>query len=215
MVLNPNALTTLDALKLRLGIDPSDTTNDTELENYINEVSQNIQSYIGRNIKAQDYTNELYQPSDEQDLLLDNFPINTVSAIAFGFINPDGTFEVVRDDNITYFIHRKGYSLVRPAGWLIENNYYYDGFRDGYGRYLSREEFAQYSIRVSYNAGFTDVPSDLEGLTKDIAAELYTSVITGSQGLKQYRIADISMTWKDNLTPYQLSILNRYRKVKF
>ena len=211
MSLNTNNLTTLDALKLRIGIPSGDTTNDVELTNYINEVSEFIESYVGRNLKAQAYTGELYQPSDEQELLLDNWPINSVTTLELGYIDNDGVFQVVRDD-ITYFIHRKKYSLVRPYGWLIEGGYSYN---QNYGRYLSRVEFPSYSIRVAYNAGYSTVPSDIEGLAKDIIADLYIAKTTGSQGLKQYKIGDISMTWKDNLTPYQTSVLNRYRKVRF
>ena len=203
MALNANALTSLAALKLRLGIDNTDTSNDDELTNYINEVSELVQSNLRRNLKAQDYTNELYQGNDEQDLLLDNYPINSIAQIEYRYYHP-GAFYVIEPDE--YFIHRKKYSVVREYGW----------YRFGSAtRYLTKVEFPFYNIRITYNAGYTTIPSDIEGLVKDIIADMYTRVRTGGQGLKQYRIADIAMTWKDGLSDLQKSILGRYRKRRF
>ena len=203
MALNANALTTLDALKLRIGIDSSDTSQDNELTNYINEISELVESFLNRKLKAQDYTDELYQGNDEQELLLDNYPINSITQIEYRYYYPGSFYTIDADE---YFIHRKRYSVVREYGW----------YRFGSAtRYLTKVEFPFYNIRITYNAGYTTIPSDIEGIVKDIIADFFERKQTGGQGLKQYRIGDISMTWKDNLSDYQLSILRRYRKRQF
>ena len=208
------ALITLEDLRIRLGITQQELTDNTDfqtdLENRINEVSYylhgdgvNDRGILGRYLKAADYTNELYQGSDEQDLLLDNYPINSITSVEYRYYYP-GTFYILEPEE--YFIHRKKYSLIREYGW---GNF---GFSSGY---LTRADLPFYNIRITYNAGYTTVPPDIQSVVKDVLTDLVQIDRTGGQGLKRYSIGDITMEWKDSFDSRQMSLIKKYKRIKF
>lgn len=210
MALEAYALVTLESVKRRLGIDPGDTSIDADLEDRINEISYYIhgdgidnRGILNRHLTARDYTNELYQGENEQDLLLDNYPINSVTSVEYRYFYP-GTFYTLDSDD--YFIHRKKYSVVREYGWTRF------GFSTGY---LTRADLPFYNIRISYNAGYTTIPMDIQGIVKDGIADLVSIDQTGGQGLKQYKINDVSITWKDKFYEENFKAIKKYRIIKF
>lgn len=199
-------LENLTTLKSRIGIAVDDATYDADLEARVNGLSyfihgdgENDKGIVGRYLKAKDYV-ELYQAPDGQDLLLDNYPINTVTSIEERYSESDD-FSLM--DEGTYFIHRGKWCVVKQRGW----------FRTGYNDYLSKMTKPIYSLKVSYNAGYSTIPYDLREAIVNIVAGEFAIDDTGGQGLKSYKINDVSITWKDKIDEKHMKVINKYKKV--
>ena len=78
------ALTTLESIKRRMGIE--DTDSDTVLTEYINQVSSLIERVTGVRFKARDYR-QWIDGNDQRQITLPNFPIQHVTRIGFGLAN--------------------------------------------------------------------------------------------------------------------------------
>ena len=61
--LRTNALTTLEALKQLLGIDETDTSQDSVLIQLINRASASIENALGRKLRRSTYTERVKGPA--------------------------------------------------------------------------------------------------------------------------------------------------------
>lgn len=197
-------LCTLQELKDFMVISQTDTSKDVNLTLYIKGIGEQIQKQIGRNIFAKDYV-ERYKGTNTSELVLNNYPVNTVDMVEYVFEN-----EVYRTlDDYEYELNEDGGFLIKDDGWLLE----------GYSiRYMSdKVDFPRRHIRVTYNAGYTDVPFELKLLCMQYISDLY--VMDNSKGttLKSYKIDDISMEFKDEIkfSESQLKTINHYKDVRF
>lgn len=197
-------LCTLQELKDFMVISQTDTSKDVNLTLYIKGIGEQIQKQIGRNIFAKDYV-ERYKGTNTSELVLNNYPANTVDMVEYVFEN-----EVYRTlDDYEYELNEDGGFLIKDDGWLLE----------GYSiRYMSdKVDFPRRHIRVTYNAGYTDVPFELKLLCMQYISDLY--VMDNSKGttLKSYKIDDISMEFKDEIkfSESQLKTINHYKDVRF
>lgn len=217
------ALTTLERVKGRAGI--TDTTNDADLRDRINELSFYIhgdgetnRGILNRHLSVKAYSNELYKAPKGQELRLNNYPINSVSSLGIGYISPDSTF-VTTYDVTRYVIHRNKWSLIYNGGWYSGPNYdsYYSdssGYGGGYGGLLSRQEYDNYNIQVSYNAGYTTIPEDIQGAVANIISNQVKRDRTGGQGLKRYSIDDITIEWMDYIvSKHDYKTIMKYKRV--
>lgn len=202
-MLNNNALTTVDAVKRRAGIplDVIDPVLDANIEDYINEVSQEIENIIGRPIKAADVV-EYIDPKNDVNLLVKRYPINSVSAIHF----VDGNTELCElVENEDFFLREpKAGMIFRSRGWLI----------NGHSSYLSGVvNYPDKYVKVEYNGGYENVPSDIEGACKDIIAN--NLKLEDAQGLKSFSISDVSWTWDKEIDQKTMKKLKAYRGTWF
>jgi Phage gp6-like head-tail connector protein len=202
-------LTTLAKLKLILGI--TDNSQDTLLENYINEVSSFIATACGgRNFEATDYE-ETYDAPDGDNLFLKNYPINSITEIATrgGTIGTPIWTALTTDDFLLYA--KEGYvKIISAFGGLT--------FSAGAG-------FQYY--KVEYNAGYLidwaneddpllhNLPEDLTSLCGQLCASLYNSGGETS-GVKSESTEGQSITYADvsnlDLSTGQKNIISRYSK---
>lgn len=193
MALNANALITLAELKIWLNI--SGNTEDSRLEAYINTISSAIEKYLKRTLKAGDYT-EKYSGTDEQELILNNYPVNSVDSVAI-----DG-IELNEED---YEFLSSGV-LLKSDGWLIS----------GLGNYLSGKiDFPERNIEVTYNAGFETVPDDLKLVVYEAVSDLYFRKKSGGEVIQSKKVDDVSVTFvkKEGLfSPDILTVLNGYKR---
>ncbi len=195
-------LCTLQELKDFMGI--TDTSKDTILTLYISGISQQIQKQIGRNIFAKDYV-ERYKGTNMPELVLNNYPVNTVDMVEYVYEN-----EVYRTlDDYEYELNEDGGFLIKDDGWLLE----------GYSiRYMSdKVDFPRRHIRVTYNAGYTDVPFELKLLCMQYISDLFSMDNSKGTLLKSYKIDDISMEYKGEIkfSEDQLKIIKSYKDVRF
>ena len=111
------------------------SSDDTVLmQRLITAASKAIQSYVNRDIVALDYV-ESYDGNDGAVMLLPNYPINSVASVTIdGETIPVGDFKT------------RGYRFTQNQ--LILNGY---RFCKGMG-----------NVTVSYNAGYSTVPENIE-----------------------------------------------------
>lgn len=186
-------LCTLANLKTYLGI--SGNTLDDVLTLYIKQVSSQIEAYLGYPLSRQE-NEEVHSVNNEQLLLLDNQPIQSVSSVDIGGITIDD-YKVLPK-------YAKVGMLYRGSGWC--GGYYTRGMTHDVVSGV-------YEINVSYISGYY-LPNDSEyvdgasdSLPYDIVsaclvgcAELYNVRANSADGIKAYSEGGISMTFVDSGT---------------
>lgn len=206
MDLASNALITLDDLKDFMGIDKEEEneSRDNLLKFYINAVSSQIQKKIGRNILAQDYV-EKYPGTNSNELVLKNYPVNSIDSVEYVVDN-----EIIDNmDDYEYELQEGPGILYKNDGWLIE----------GYSiNYMSDKiDFPSKHIKVAYNAGFNEVPFDLQLICAQFISDSYDMDNSKGGTLKEYKISDVSMTFRDeiNFNSEQLKTIKSYGGIRF
>jgi phage gp36-like protein len=145
------ALTTLDDVKELLGVPSSTHTYDNLITRKINQATAVIEGYCGRRFKAADYTEEIYNATQGDQLVLRQRPLIIDGSHPFSIQarttgqNQDD-FETIDSDN--YF--------ADAESGVIDLN-----FRAG-GHWGS--------FAVSYRAGYDTIPDDLAEACASLAA---------------------------------------------
>jgi uncharacterized phiE125 gp8 family phage protein len=146
MPLNPNALTTLQSAKEYLKI--TDISEDTLIESLINSASEQIEKFCKRKLKEKTYSDEEYDGTCRTNLLLNQFPVFSVSSVKI---------DDVLIDSSEYKVRKETGSLIRV------NSIWPEGFMN---------------IKVSFVAGYNPVPSDLELACKHLVMFYYKTDIS-------------------------------------
>lgn len=185
-------LCALAMLKTFLGI--STESYDDELNLMIKMVSSQIENYLGYSLSRAENVEEVHNVNNEQLLLLDNQPIQSVSAVTIG--------EVTITDYLLLPKYAKVGMLYRGSGWC--GNYYTRGMT-----YDPVSGF--YEVKVSYVSGYY-LPTDegyTEGATNSLPFEIITACLTAcseawnikqnkADGIKSYSEGGISTTFADS-----------------
>lgn len=187
-------LCTLASLKTYLGI--TNTDNDDILTMLIKQNSAMIENYLNYSLARKENDAEVHSVNNEQLLLLDNQPIQSVSAVSIGGMSIDD-FKLIPK-------YANAGMLYRGLGWCGEY----------YTRGMSYDAFAGvYEIEVSYisgyylpgDTGYTEGASD--SLPYDImtaciiaCAEEWNVKINNAEGIKSYSEGGQSTTFLDNGT---------------
>lgn len=205
MSLNANALITLADLKTWLGITSVDAARDSRLEMYINTISTAIETYCNRKFKSATYTSEKYQATDEQELILKNYPVTSITSLTYNddtLTEADEDFELDEDTGI----------LFREEGWA----------KTGYGNYLSGKiDFPERNITVTYVAGYSTIPEDLKMVCYEACSNLYDLKAAGAGGISSKHVADVSVTFRESSKGSRyfdvdhIAILNSYKRRNF
>ena len=206
-MLAENALTTVERLKLMLGL-PAETDDRTNLivEMLINKASSWVERQIGRHLGKHAYLH-WYRADGQQELVTDEYPIIRVEYVKEGgrLVDPK-LYDYSQTGNIGV--------IYRDDGWLK------DGYRSG----LAYDIVAlKRNIEVSYTAGYvlpkdaTDdepatLPADLEGLIWDIVSQAYTNLQNGSLGLNSFTISDVIWDFDKSTHPEWIQLINLYRR---
>jgi len=128
-VLSQYALTSLEAVKEY--IQEEGTTHDNRLINLINRVTDIMESWLKRKIKVRDYS-EKYDGNGDYVLLLNQYPVNSISSLKI-----DG----IEQDPSSYVLYGKRGEIRLLAGY----------FPKGYQ-----------NVEVTYNAGYSNIPGLIE-----------------------------------------------------
>ena len=209
-MLAENALTTLDRMKLMLGLsDIEDERTNEMITLLINKASYWIEHQTGRHF-GERYYRQWYDADGQQELVTLEYPIISV--------------ECIRENGREVDPSRYDYSqngdvgvIYRDEGWL----------KAGYCRGLAYDIVApKKAIEVCYTAGYVlpkdatkdnpqTLPADIEGLVWDIISQMYTSMQNGSQGLSSFSISDVTWTFdksRQSQNSEWTQIINLYRR---
>lgn len=209
-MLAENALTTLERMKLMLGIqdDPEnpDERTDEIIMLLINRASAWVERQIGRHLGKHSY-DQWYVADGQQELVTIEFPIISVESIY-----EDG--ELV-DPSCYDFGQTGHYGVIyRDEGWL----------KAGYRRGLAYDiAMLKRNIEVKYTAGYVlpkdateddpqTLPADLEGLIWEMVSQVYTNLQNGSQGLTAFSISDVRWDFDKSTSDSWTQLISLYRR---
>lgn len=150
---------------------PSDVLSDNNrVEMTIESISAEIETICNRHFLVDDYE-EIYDGTGGRTLLLNQYPINSISNITYGDgFDPDNK-EVLTSNTDYIFDSVEG--IVRFSFSLSE----------GYQ-----------ALTVNYNAGYTEVPYDLKLIcVKWVVSELYAT--DQNMNLKSEKLGDATNTY--------------------
>lgn len=141
--------TSVEDVKETLGIPSSNSQSDNLIVRKINAATDMIENFLGRRIIQTTYTNIEYDPTNSDQLILQQRPITEL--ISFEIRGSDlneNDWETI--DSTLYFVDR--------AAGVIDLSFTTSGRWNSY--------------RVSYTAGYVTVPSDLAEACATLAAFL-------------------------------------------
>lgn len=145
MPIDPNALTSLESVKGYLKIDESQTNENSLLTDLINACSFTIENYCGRQFKKRVFSEQEYDGNGRNYLLLEQFPIVSIETVYI-----DGEL-----------LDPGQYKAKKGNGILIRKN--------------SVWPKGDANIAVSYTAGYSEIPYDLELACKHLVMFYYKS----------------------------------------
>ena len=152
MALNANAIVTLAEAKLQLNITTSNTNEDTMLEAWINETSQEVEDYCQRKFVVQSVSSEYHNGDGSRFLYPKYFPVTQLStettptsSDTLGALQyrdtPDSSWTNIETDTDHIF-----YGTDIPYIELYDTT-----FPSG-----------RRNIKISYKAGYSTVPADVK-----------------------------------------------------
>lgn len=206
--LKGNALTTLEAVKVFMGIDLDevDPRRDASLSQLINAASAWLETELGRKLGRADYR-ERYVAPGSQRLVLEQYPIRTVKKVT------DTDNDVELDG---YYWDDDGHIGVvyREDGWT------YHGHIGGLARdYIAPRRY----LLVEYTAGYilpkdatedepSDFPSDLEAVLWNMIAQQWAIMDNDAAGLSAFSISDVSWTFDKEISGTWQSVISAYKR---
>ena len=206
-MLAENALTTLDRMKLMLGLsDIADERTDEIITLLINRASSWIERQIGRHLGKHSY-HQFYDADGQQELITLEYPIISVE-----YVKEDG--REVDPKCYDYSQTAEIGVIYRDEGWL----------KAGYRRGLAYDIVApKRVIEVSYTAGYVlpkdateddpqTLPADLEGLLWDVVSQAYTNLQNGSQGLSSFSISDVTWNFDKSMPETWTQLISLYKR---
>ena len=202
-----NALTTLERMKLMLGLpEEIDERTQTIIELLINKASAGIERQTGRHLGRDSYR-QFYDADGQQNLVLLEYPIIRVE-----YVKENGI--LVNPSSYDYGQTGEIGVIYRDEGWM----------KAGYRRGLAYDIVApKRIIEVSYTAGYVlpkdateddpqTLPADLEGLLWEMVSQTYTGLQNGSQGLTAFSISDVTWQFDKTSRPEWAQLINLYRR---
>lgn len=141
------ALCTVEDVKEILGIESGDTSKDNLIKRKINQATEVIEGYTFRRFKQTTYTDEVYDASGTDQLILRQAPVTTLTSLSArdSSLNTDDFTSIDTDQ---FFVDSN-------AGTLDGLSTFYGG----YGRW-----------KVTYTAGYATIPSDVAEACAVLAA---------------------------------------------
>lgn len=153
------ALCTVADVKELLGIPDSDTSKDNLIKRKINQATEMIERYTGRRFKETTYTEEEYDATNTDQLILRQRPVTAVSG--FGARDTSLNDSDWSDIDSDLFFS----SLPNNSG-VIDANF---GLTGHWNRY-----------RITYTAGYSTIPADLAEACAQLAAFLVDNGTSGT-----------------------------------
>lgn len=156
-----------------------DDSDNLLLEDLINASSSTIENFCKRKFKEQAYVDEEFDGTGKYYLLLDQYPVKSIESVTV-----DGEIIVPTD-----------YKVKKRNGILLKSN----------GVWPTGE----ININVSYTAGYTDIPYDLDLACKHLVMSYFKSDVASFSTAFQD-----GMVFRPEALPAQVkALLSPYKKV--
>lgn len=197
------ALTSLDRVKDRLGIEMAKTGNDMIIKRMINGVTNYIEKQCNRRFLQTTYTNEVYSVANKSlgVLLLKNAPVTALTSFQYR----QGTIDTPAWTNYNV----ADYELIGDGstGMIKVYNYLFPGINN---------------IRVSYTAGYKisfkdmgdetlhNLPSDISDLAEKLVVKAFQRKLHPGKSSESFN--GNSITWSKEFDPEDLQTLGQYRR---
>lgn len=151
------ALTTVSDVKESLGISSGDSSQNNLIIRKINAATEAIEKYTGKRFLQTTYTNEEYDATNTDQLILKHNPIITFTRLDVrdSTLNESSWEEV---DSELYF--------VDPGAGVLDLVFHATG---KWNRY-----------RATYTAGYATIPSDIQEACSVLASFMVQNPVTGS-----------------------------------
>lgn len=207
------ALTTRARLKAFLDISADDATTNAVLDNVINATTDWAESYCQRRFSWTAYTNEKYDGSDSQSLMVRNYPIQTGETFTLSIRNSS------LDEDSWSTIDSENYFITPEFGYIE----YPKAIYGDEGRLFV---IGNQNYRVTYTAGFyvpqhasyvegaaTSLPMDLEYAAWKLASVAWNSR-RGGDDVQSERLGAYAVTFKKEAFEDEriTDILNKYSR---
>lgn len=210
MSLLSHALTSVARLAAfrQADVPAASSSEEALYQNIINSVSDYIESYTGRRLIQTTYTQEEYNGTGSQYIVLKNYPVDTDAGVTVERRN-----SAVNDDDWQTIDSR--YYFVNAASGIIEGANENIGWRKGTNNY-----------RVTYTAGYdfdlsttflSDFAADLEFIVWSLADTALTNITTNATnttGIASEKLGDYSVTYTSTVmkNSEMQSVLDKYVK---
>lgn len=206
-IILPYALTTLDRVKDKLGLDK--TNQDVVLSRIINSVTDWLEKQCNRRFKETTYSNELYsvRGKNETVLLLKNAPVTTLGSIQYrqGQVgSPTWTNYTVNDFELV------GDGL---SGMVKFYTYLNQGLVQGINTIRVASYTAGYKIDFK-NAGdvsLHNLPSEVSELAEKLVIKFFQRRLHPGKSTESFNGS--SITWSKELDPEDNETLKQYRRI--
>lgn len=151
------ALTTVADVKELLGIDSGDSSKNNLIIRKINQATLMIERYTGRHFALTTYTDEEYNATGTDQIKLNQRPIVTLTSISS------------RDTSLN------------ESDWdSIDTNLYFSDANSGLVRLLFNTVGGWNRYKVTYSAGYAEIPADIAEACAMLAAFLLENGTSGS-----------------------------------
>lgn len=155
-----HALTSVADVKETLGIDSGDSSKNNLIIRKINQATEMIEKYCnGRRFKETTYTNEEYDATGTNQLILRQYPVTDTQAFALQYR------QTTQNEDSWDTVETEDYFVDDSAG-VIDANFNFGG---RWNRY-----------RVTYSAGFATIPADVAEAAVALAGYLVDNAQSGS-----------------------------------
>lgn len=205
------ALTTVDRVKARLGIETATTGFDTLLQSLCNGVTDFLESMCDRHFAEKTYTDEVYSLQKGQNTIyLKNFPVSAITSVKYRTglkSTPNWTayladeWELVEDGETGMIQFVNAYGAIKGVNNIQVT--YTAGYKiswTGYG-----------------DAGDTTpthtLPADLTDLAERMVVRMFN--LREQEGKQSSSFNGANITWKGTLSDDDKEIIARYSRVSF
>lgn len=151
-----------------------------------------IQAFVGWEIEQTEHTDERVDGDGSAILRLKGFPISS-TANDFKYEYNSGTFESPVWANMP----TNNYFVDYTRG-VIQTISPYTGFKN---------------LRLTYKAGYTTVPADVEEVAIKCAARMYNQ--RKSEGIASEGLENANVSWKPDLSEEEKTIIQKYKLPMF
>jgi hypothetical protein len=166
------------------------TGSDSDMELLINAVTEFIEGRTQRRFKSTDYAQERYDGTGNEELCLNQFPVITMTLLEKSTTaDNSNSWESIDSDD---------YWVDESAGIIAKTT-----------RFVKGKE----NYRVTYTAGFTTIPYDIQFLAMSLI-DHFLKLKKGS-GIRSESLGDHSVTFEGlmAINPTLIEISNRYREI--
>lgn len=205
------ALTSVDRVKSRLGIETANTGFDTLLQSLCNGVTDYLESICDRHFAEKTYTDEVYSLQKGQNTVyLKSFPVSSVTSLKYRTglkSTPNWTayladeWELVEDGETGMIVFVNAYGAIKGVNNIQVS--YVAGYKIDWANYG--------------NAGDTTpthtLPADITDLAERMVCRMYNR--RDNEGKQSSSFNGANTTWKDTMSDDDKELIQRYTRTVF